>query len=183
MGETFFGNLFISYSISYVHNCGKTERRVGTYENEFFSPLKEIVVVVVAFRILVSFNFCLLLYSFFFRSLCIMSDMKRLFYVWFLGAKECRGLRGDEFVRPIVRYVHFLFVLSHSSAWCYSNFSASNYQSSISTHHGPFKALITSCLSFFSTLIRLGFLPYPSYPCSRRNNNKTNDQSPFLSTS
>lgn len=38
---------------------------------------------------------------------CIMSDMKRLFYVWFLGAKECRGLRGDEFVRPIVRYVHF----------------------------------------------------------------------------
>ncbi|EFX84886.1 hypothetical protein DAPPUDRAFT_314448 [Daphnia pulex] len=33
-----------------------------------------------------------------------MSDMKRLFYVWFLGAKECRGLRGDEFVRPIVRY-------------------------------------------------------------------------------
>ena len=36
---------------------------------------------------------------------CIMSDMKRLFYVWFLGAKECRGLRGDEFVRPIVRYV------------------------------------------------------------------------------
>ncbi|XP_032779430.2 uncharacterized protein LOC116917918 isoform X2 [Daphnia magna] len=37
-------------------------------------------------------------------SFSVMSDMKRLFYVWFLGAKECRGLRGDEFVRPIVRY-------------------------------------------------------------------------------
>lgn len=36
-------------------------------------------------------------------SFSVMSDMKRLFYVWFLGAKECRGLRGDEFVRPIVR--------------------------------------------------------------------------------
>ena len=40
-----------------------------------------------------------------------MTDMKRLFYVWFLGARECRGLRGDEFVRPIVRYVVIIISL------------------------------------------------------------------------
>ena len=31
-------------------------------------------------------------------------ETKKLFYVWFLGARECRGLRGDEYVRPIVRW-------------------------------------------------------------------------------
>jgi len=34
-----------------------------------------------------------------------MNDMKKLFYLWFLGARECRGLRGEEFTRPIVRYL------------------------------------------------------------------------------
>jgi len=34
-----------------------------------------------------------------------MNESKKLFYVWFLGARECRGLRGEEYVRPIVRYL------------------------------------------------------------------------------
>jgi hypothetical protein len=108
-----------------------------------------------------------------------MSDMKRLFYVWFLGAKECRGLRGDEFVRPIVRYVHFLSSFLFKRV-CYSNFGASNYRVTFSTHHSPCKGLITSCFVFFFFLIRLVSLSLflPSFR-SRRNNNKTNDQSPF----
>ena len=27
------------------------------------------------------------------------------YYVWFLGAEECRGLRGNEVVRPVVQYL------------------------------------------------------------------------------
>ena len=30
---------------------------------------------------------------------------KSSYYVWFLGAKESRGLRGDEFISPVVKYL------------------------------------------------------------------------------
>ncbi|KAG8238019.1 hypothetical protein J437_LFUL016238 [Ladona fulva] len=30
---------------------------------------------------------------------------KSSYYVWFLGAKESRGLRGEEYVRPVVRHL------------------------------------------------------------------------------
>ena len=29
---------------------------------------------------------------------------KSSYYVWFLGAQECRGLRGEEYVRPVLKY-------------------------------------------------------------------------------
>ena len=126
-------------------------------KNEFcFSIIVVVACILLPFKL-----FCLLLYSFSFlnlsspsRSLCIMSDMKRLFYVWFLGAKECRGLRGDEFVRPIVRYVHFPFRHSYSSA-CVIQILAllitglPFFFIFLPTHHSPCKGLITSCFSFF----------------------------------
>ena len=30
---------------------------------------------------------------------------KSSYYVWFLGAKESRGLRGEEFISPVVKYL------------------------------------------------------------------------------
>jgi len=30
---------------------------------------------------------------------------KSSFYVWFLGAKESRGLRGEEFISPVVKHL------------------------------------------------------------------------------
>jgi hypothetical protein len=30
---------------------------------------------------------------------------KSSYYVWFLGAKESRGLRGEEYVGPVVRHL------------------------------------------------------------------------------
>ena len=30
---------------------------------------------------------------------------KSSYYVWFLGAKESRGLRGDEFISPVVNHL------------------------------------------------------------------------------
>lgn len=30
---------------------------------------------------------------------------KQSFYVWFLGAQECRGLRDEHFVRPVLTYL------------------------------------------------------------------------------
>ncbi|CAL4066948.1 unnamed protein product [Meganyctiphanes norvegica] len=34
-----------------------------------------------------------------------MCVRKASYYVWFLGAEECRGLRGGEYVRPVVHYL------------------------------------------------------------------------------
>ena len=30
---------------------------------------------------------------------------KSSYYVWFLGAKESKGLRGEEYITPVVRYL------------------------------------------------------------------------------
>ena len=30
---------------------------------------------------------------------------KSSYYVWFLGAKESKGLRGEEFISPVVRHL------------------------------------------------------------------------------
>ena len=30
---------------------------------------------------------------------------KSSYYVWFLGAKESKGLRGEEFINPVVRHL------------------------------------------------------------------------------
>ena len=30
---------------------------------------------------------------------------KSSYYVWFLGAKESKGLRGEEYISPVVRYL------------------------------------------------------------------------------
>ena len=30
---------------------------------------------------------------------------KSSYYVWFLGAKESRGLRGEEFISPVVKHL------------------------------------------------------------------------------
>ena len=34
------------------------------------------------------------------------SDIKKSsYYVWFLGAKESKGLRGEDYITPVVRYL------------------------------------------------------------------------------
>ena len=30
---------------------------------------------------------------------------KSSYYVWFLGAKESKGLRGEDYITPVVRYL------------------------------------------------------------------------------
>lgn len=32
---------------------------------------------------------------------------KSSYYVWFLGAKESKGLRGEEYILPVVRSVQY----------------------------------------------------------------------------
>ena len=40
------------------------------------------------------------------RKLAEKHDIKKSsYYVWFLGAKESKGLRGEEYITPVVRYL------------------------------------------------------------------------------
>ena len=41
---------------------------------------------------------------------------KSSYYVWFLGAKESKGLRGEEFIQPVVRYLTSKASLQYSAA-------------------------------------------------------------------
>lgn len=35
-----------------------------------------------------------------------LTDIKKSsYYVWFLGAKESKGLRGEEYVQPVVKHL------------------------------------------------------------------------------
>ena len=40
---------------------------------------------------------------------------KSSYYVWFLGAKESKGLRGEEFIQPVVRYLTSKASLQYST--------------------------------------------------------------------